>query len=815
MTPLPVFEFSNMKNSLTTYCTQYRAKVQLLSVCYCLLLLSFSSFSQFTISGKITDLDGKTPLSGATILLANSVRGTQTDAQGRYVLKNVQKGLYLLKVSYVGYEKITQTFDLQKDIVFDYALNKTTFVADEVVVNATRANEKSAMAYSNVSKDDLQKQNLGQDIPQLLNFTPSLVTTSDAGAGVGYTGIRIRGTDATRINVTINGIPLNDAESQGTYWVNTPDLASSVNSVQIQRGVGTSTNGAGAFGASVNISTNEFRKQAYAEVNASFGTFKTLKNTILVGSGLINDAFTFDARLSKITSDGYVDRSASDLKSFYLSGAYFGKKSFVRLNVFSGKEKTYQAWEGVSEEQLKTDRTYNVYTYPNQTDNYQQDHYQLLSSHSLSTAWTLNVNLHYTYGRGYYEQFKTAGKFSSYGLPNVLIGTETIKKTDLVRRKWLDNDFYGTTFSLDYQGKNKLTANIGGALNQYDGRHFGEIIWAQYASTGKLGDHYYDGSAFKTDFNVYGKVYYQVTEKLNAFADLQVRTVNYEIKGKDDNRLDIAQKIDYNFFNPKLGLSYQLGESSSAYASYSVGNKEPNRSDFVDNVGKAPKAETLGDLEVGYKIQQGKAALSLGGYYMNYKNQLVLTGKLNDVGSPIRVNVPESYRMGVEIEAGVQVNKTLRINANATFSQNKINNVTESIFNYDTNAEETLKTLAKSDIAFSPNVIAGSQILYTPINGIEIGLLSKYVGKQYLDNNTNENRKLNAYFTNDLRMIFTKKGKLFKEVSFSFLVNNIFNTLYESNGYTFSYISEKVTYTENYYYPQAGINVMGGISLKF
>ncbi|MBB6001681.1 iron complex outermembrane receptor protein [Arcicella rosea] len=779
------------------------------------LFLSTKSYAQYTISGKILDAESNKPLAGANVVLVNAVRGTQSNAQGFFTLKNVKKGTYTLKVSYVGYEKNIQVIDLQKDVTFDFKLNKSTFAADEVVVNGTRANAKSAIAFTDVSKEDIQKQNLGQDIPQLLNFTPSLVSTSDAGAGVGYTGVRIRGTDATRINVTINGIPVNDAESQGTFWVNTPDLASSVSSIQVQRGVGTSTNGAGAFGASINISTNEFRKQAYAEINSAYGSFNTLKNTILVGSGLVNDKFTFDARLSKVTSDGYVDRASADLKSFYLSGAYFGKKSFVRLNVFSGKEKTYQAWEGVSEATLPINRTFNLYTYPNQTDNYQQDHYQLLSSHTLSNAWTFNLNFHYTYGRGYYEQFKEQDKFSKYGLPNVILGTDTVKKTDLVRRKWLDNDFYGTTFSFDYQGSKKLKANIGGGLNQYEGRHYGEIIWAQYASTSKLGDRYYNGTAQKTDFNIYGKVFCQLSKKVNAFADLQVRTVNYEIKGTDDNLLNIGQKVDYQFFNPKFGVSYQIASNASAYASYSVGNKEPNRSDFVDNVGATPKSEKLNDFEAGYKVQKGKAAFALNGYFMNYNNQLVLTGKLNDVGSPIRVNVPESYRLGLEVEAGIQVNKTLKINANATLSENKIKNFTESIYNYDNETQVALPTLSKTDIAFSPNVIVGSQILFTPAKGLELGLLSKYVGKQYLDNTANENRKLDAYFTNDFRAIYTIKGKTLREVNFTFLVNNLFNTLYESNGYTYSYISEGTVYTENFYYPQAGTNVMAGISLKF
>ena len=779
-------------------------------------LLSTASFTQaqFSISGKIIDAESGKILSGTTVTLENSTRGTITNQQGFYNLKNLKSSTYVLKISYLGFEKITKTVDLQKDETLDFSLQKTTFVADEVVVNATRANANSAMAYTNVSKDDIQKQNLGQDIPQLLNFTPSLVTTSDAGAGVGYTGIRIRGTDATRINVTINGIPLNDAESQGVYWVNMPDMASSANSIQIQRGVGTSTNGAGAFGGTVNLSTNEFRKEAYAELNNSFGSFNTWKNTIKVGSGLLKNKFTIDGRLSRVSSDGYVDRASSNLKSFYLSGAYFGKKSFVRLNVFSGKEITYQAWEGVPENLLQTNRTFNLYTYENQTDNYRQDHYQLLSSHILSSDWTFNFNLHFTHGEGYYEQFKEADKFSKYGLPNVINGTTTIKKSDFIRRKWLDNNFYGTTFSFDYQGKDKVTANIGGGLNQYDGDHFGEITSVKDAPKVPVGYRWYENNAIKTDFNLYGKINYQLSEKLNAFADLQVRTVNYNMKGIADKLQDITQNSNYTFFNPKLGLTYQAAENTNIYGSFSVGNKEPNRSDFVDNAPKAPLAENLNDLEVGFKTQKSNVAFSVNGYLMNYKNQLILTGKVNDVGEAIRINAPESYRMGVEIETGIQLLKTLKINANVTFSSNKIKNFTETIVNYDGGENAEIK-YAETDISFSPNTIIGSQILFSPLEDLEFGFLSKYVGKQYLDNTTNENRKLNSYFTNDLRVIYTIKGKTLKGVNFTFLVNNFLNTLYESNGYSYSYISEKQTITENFYYPQAGTNFLFGVNLKF
>jgi iron complex outermembrane recepter protein len=803
-------------------------------------LLCMSAFAQNVILGKITDTETNNPLSGATVLIENSMQGTTSDLRGNFKLSNLKTDTYKLKVSFVGYETVLVDLQLhgEPSTQLEIQLKRSTYNADEVVVCATRANGQSAIAFSNVSKADISKQNLGQDLSLLLNFSPSLVTTSDAGAGVGYTGLRIRGTDATRINVTINGIPLNDAESQGVYWVNMPDFASSVSSVQIQRGVGTSTNGAAAFGASVNILTNDFQRNAYSEINNSFGSFNTWKHTVKVGTGLLNNKFTIDARLSKLSSDGFVDRAKSDLRSFYISGGYFGKRSFVRLNVFSGKEQTYQAWEGVPEARLKNDRegvlayigrnylndrdannllnsdgrTYNLYLYDNQTDNYQQDHYQLISSHNLSPNWTLNANAFVVHGRGYYEQFKDEDKLSKYKLPSVVIGTTTIKKSDIIRRRWLDNYFYGTTFSLDYTNFGNLKANLGGGWNQYDGQHFGEIVWARYASTSNIRQHYYESSSLKTDFNLYGKLYYSFTEKLTAFADVQVRKVGYYIKGDDNQQRQQLHDVNYLFVNPKLGLTYSLSDRGTAYLSYSVANREPNRDDFTESNKQIPlNPETLHDIEAGYKFQNNRFAGSIGGYLMNYKNQLVLTGQLNDVGNGIRVNVPESYRAGVEFEAVILLSNKLKWNANATLSQNKIKNFTEYVIDYD-DANGGYQTIAhgSSDIAFSPNIIVGSQLIYTASKNLELALLSKYVGQQFLDNTSNKSRQLNAYFTNDIRLIYN-----YKKLTVSALVNNILNQKYESNGYTYSYIYDKQTTTENFYYPQAGRHFLVSLGLRF
>ncbi len=779
---------------------------------FLLLIASFTGFSQNFIKGIVKDTETGQTLSGASVYWKNTKIGTVANLNGAFkiVLQNTDNQLV---VSYIGYK--TQEFSAKEygnNTELTIKLEKSTTQADEVIVNATRANENSAMAFTNVGKEDLTKRNVGQDLPILLNFTPSLVTTSDAGAGIGYTGLRIRGTDATRINVTVNGIPINDSEDQGVYWVNMPDLASSVSSVQIQRGVGTSANGAGAFGGSINIQSNEYTPKAYAEINSSVGSFNSFKNTIKFGSGLLGDHFTFDGRLSKITSDGFVDRAFSNLKSYYLSGAYFGKKSFVRLNVFSGQEKTYQSWNGIPEDKLLKDRTYNSFTYKNQTDNYQQNHYQLLSTHTMSSNWMLNANLHYTKGFGYYEEYKEDQQLANYGLPNVTMGAETIKNTDLIRQKWLDNDFYGTTFSLDYQSHKKFSASLGGAFNVFDGGHFGQIIWAKYAPEKDF--RWYNSRSLKKDFNIYSKANMQLSDKINFYTDLQIRTINLVMKGTASQLQDISQIHSYTFFNPKFGLTTTLSDYLHAYASFSVGQKEPNRTDFVDNKGLTePKSEKLNDLELGVKYIKNKLSIIANGYWMAYKNQLVVTGAINEVGDPIRTNIAKSHRAGIEIETKYAFSNKVAWALNATFSQNKVTKFTELIPDYEGNYQKN--EFKKSDIAFSPNVILGSQWVFKPTNSLELALLSKYVGKQYLDNTSNEARKLNSYFTNDIRILYAFNSKKMPKIQLGLYLNNVLNEQYESNGYTFSYLYDNQVTTENYYYPQAGRNFMVSASLIF
>lgn len=781
-----------------------------------LILCVHSVFAQ-KVQGIVFDLETKAPLWGASVSVKGSQKGNVTDAKGHFNL-NVAKDA-ILTVRFVGYDPVEITADKASQI----ALKKSNFLQDEVVVRATRADENSAMAYSNVSAADLGKSNLGQDMPLLLNFTPSVVTTSDAGAGIGYTGIRIRGSDATRVNVTVNGIPINDSESQGTFWVNMPDFASSVNSVQIQRGVGTSTNGAGAFGGSVNMQTNTFEPKAYGEVNASGGSFGTLKTTIKAGSGLLGGKFTIDGRLSRIVSDGFIDRSSSNLLSAYFSAGYFGEKSFIRLNYFTGKEKTYQAWYGtpesringsVSEMQayidrnylssaeadnlLKSGRTYNYYTYDNQTDNYAQDHYQLMTNHRLAESWNLDLNGHYTYGRGYYEEFKPSADLTNYGFSGLLV-----RSVDVIRRKWLDNDFYGSTFALNYTGSQQIKFTFGGAWNRYVGRHFG-VMQDPYP-----GREWYRSRSQKTDLNLYAKANINLSASWNAYVDLQYRTVGYRMKGTADKFLALDADNTYAFFNPKLGLTHQLSEQSKVFASVSAGSKEPSRQDFVDNPGAAPRAEYLQDYELGYQRSGTKYAFQLNGYFMNYQDQLVLTGAVNSTGDAIRKNVDDSYRLGVEASLNYQISKRLLWNGNVTLSQNRIRHFKEEIVDYDTYDMPVIHH-ENTDIAYSPSVIAGNTLTYS-VGAFEASLLSKYVGKQYLDNTSNEGRSLKAYTTQDIRLKYALK----KGPAFTLLLNNVLNELYSSNGYTYSYRYAGATTTENFYYPQAGFNFLLGASIRF
>ncbi len=769
--------------------------------------------AQFSINGKVTGKNSGDVLARAGISLNNTQLSTQSNSEGSFVFKNLKAGTYSIRIRYTGYQTLERTITLNENRTLNFELELSNTLSDEVIVLATRASDNSATTFRNLSKEELEKNNLGQDLPYLLNQTPSVVVTSDAGAGVGYTGIRVRGSDPTRVNLTVNGIPYNDSESQGTFLVNIPDFASSVDNIQIQRGVGTSTNGAGAFGASIAIQTNTRRDSAYAELNNTYGSFNTWKNTVNIGTGLIKEKFSFDGRLSRIKSDGYIDRASSNLHSYFASGAYYGKNNLLRANVFSGTEKTYQAWNGVPEALLSTNRTYNGFEYDDQTDNYTQDHYQLLYSHALSSILSFNTALHYTRGRGYYEEYKDDASLSNYGIDPVVIGGTSIDESDLIRRRWLDNDFYGLTYSLNYIPASGLNFTFGGAYNEYDGDHFGEVVWAQYASTSNIRQRYYTGNGFKKDLNIFGKAGYRIG-KLSLSGDLQYRSLGYTISGTDKNRnsLNIHDRI--NFFNPKLGLTWQINSNQNVYASFAVGNKEPNRDDYINAGTALPKSERLNDIEAGYRLNGSGYNIGLNGFGMFYKDQLILTGKINDVGEYIRQNVPESYRLGVELDTRWQLSGKLSWAANTSLSTNKVKDFTEYADDYD-NGGQIINTYTKTDIAFSPSFVGSSEISYSPFKNTELGLISKYVSKQYLDNTSHEDRTINSFFVNDLRLRHQTSFKGINNIGLTLLVNNAFNQLYETNGYTFSYNYGGVFTTENYYFPQATRNFLLSLSLKF
>jgi iron complex outermembrane receptor protein len=683
---------------------------------------------------------------------------------------------------------------------------------NDVIVSSVRAKDKNPITFTNVSKQEIAPRNLGQDIPVLLNYLPSVVTTTDAGNGIGYTYMRVRGADGSRINVTLNGVPFNDSESQGTFFVNLPDFASSLESVQLQRGVGTSTNGAGAFGASLNLQTKSFQEKAYAEISNSVGSFASRKHTLAFGTGLHNN-FEMNARISNIASEGFIDRASSNMFGYFFNANYITEKSQIKFMAFGGKEKTYQAWYGIEDpEKLQNDRTFNpagMYTdafgnvqfYDNETDNYGQNHFQLHWSEKWSDKWISNVAFHYTIGKGYFEQYREDENLADYNLPS--FNGNSI--SDLVRKRWLDNDFFGTTFSLNYKTA-KTDFLIGGAANRYLGNHFGEVVWTQnYVPNA---NRYYDDFGNKDDINFYTKASYNITNKLNLFTDLQYRMVFYEatsVKFSDVNDT-------FRFFNPKAGLSYQLNDKNAFYGYFGIANKEPRRDDYENG---SVKPERLFDYELGWKYNTKKVKLSANAFYMNYKDQLVLTGALNDVGAPIFTNSGKSYRVGLEVESSIAITNKLILNPNVTLSQNKNQ---DFYFQRD----GVLQNLGNTDIAFSPNFIFGNQLVFMPTNNFQISFLSKFVSEQYMGNIDSNRSKLDAYFVNDLNFNYEwKLNKGIQSIVFSSLVNNIFNLEYESNGYFYTYDDDwstpgsTTTIEGTGYYPQAGINFLLGVNLKF
>lgn len=765
-------------------------------------------FPQYSIKGKITNKEWNKPLAGAHIILDNSYLTSVSDANGAYLIDNLKPGFYKIRASFIGYKTQTISIEIQNDLTIDFELEMNLVMSDEVIIVATRVADKTPTTYSHLDKKEISKNNLGQDIPYLLETIPSTVITSDAGTGVGYSGLRIRGSDMTRINVTLNGIPLNDPESHGVFWVNLPDFASSIDHIQVQRGVGTSTNGAAAFGASINIQTLNLNQNAFGEVNSTIGSFNTFKNNLIFGSGLIDGKFTFDGRVSKITSDGFIDRAFSNLKSFFVSGGYYGKNTILKLNIFSGKEKTYQAWSGVPKEMLATNRTFNPYTYENETDNYQQDHYQLLFSQQLDLNFLFNIALHYTHGEGFYEQYKENRDLSDYQIEGNL-------ETDLIQQKWLDNDFYGVTYSLKYEDK-QMNAIIGGAWNKYKGDHFGEVIWVQKASEIDFKHRWYENTGDKTDFNIFSKVNYALDDNFNLYADFQYRRIAYDIDGIHDDLRDISQSHDFNFINPKAGIYITLNNNSSAYLSYAIANREPSRSDYRDSdANHSPKSEQLRDLELGYSFISQNAKIEANIYYMDYKNQLVLTGEINNVGAAILTNADDSYRAGLEISAGIKLCSKVSWNFNFTFSENKIKNFVSFVDNWSPPYTQLTENLGSSNISFSPTTIISSSFNFQASNNFNISFVSKYVSRQYIDNTSNIERSLDPYFINNLTMEYSFKTNLFKALIARLRINNIFDHKYESNAWVYRYFYAGEEYVMDGYFPQAGINFLMGLSIKF
>ncbi|HYW94445.1 MAG TPA: TonB-dependent receptor [Bacteroidales bacterium] len=796
------------------------------------LFVSMQVSGQFVFSGKVTDNEG-VPLVGANVAFQGLYLGTVTGADGSFSFNNLDNGTYHIRISYIGYAKKDTTLTFNHDIHLKIRLQPSPVMGEEVIVRAVRAGEKDPVASSMVTHQEIRNQDYGRDLPYLLSFTPSVVTTSDAGQGVGYTGFRIRGTDLNRINVTINGIPLNDPESHGVFFVDIPDFAGSVENVQVQRGVGTSTNGAAAFGGSMNFQTTALNKTPYGEVDSWYGSYNTLKNSVSVGTGMLDDKFSFDLRLSDVSSDGYIDRASSALKSFFLSSAYYTSKSLLKLDIFSGKEKTYQAWDGVPGYLLDSLRTFNgigMYTtddgqvkyYDNETDNYQQDHYQLHYSYDLSRSLTLNAGLHYTKGFGYYEQYKEDQDLSDYLLKPVIIGNDTVSSTDLIRRKWLDNDFYGMILSLNFN-RNRVSAYLGGGLNKYVGGHYGTIIWARYAGSSEIRHHWYDNTGKKFDYNVYTKVNYELTNKINLYGDLQVRGIDYSIRGIDDDLRSLTQSHSYLFFNPKAGVNFSPDARQRAYLSFAIASREPNRDNFIDaDPGHpVPGPERLNDIEAGYLYQSSRLRAGVNMYYMNYHNQLVLTGEINDVGAAVMTNVEKSYRAGIELMAGLKAGEHLSWDANLTLSRNKIPDMVSYVDNWDywndpdNELYQYVEDLGTTDIAFSPSVIASSIIGYSLLKNLSVQLQSKYVSRQYIDNTSSMSRSLDPYFVNDLRFSYALKTRWTKQLSFHFMVANLFNERYETNAWIYRYVSNGEEAFMDGYFPQAGRHFTGGIRVRF
>jgi iron complex outermembrane receptor protein len=783
--------------------------------------------AQNTVSGKVTNSSNGLPLSGAHIIVLDTKFSAISDANGYYLITGLSFDTYTLKASYIGFESRTIELNVNKNIEQNVALHPSVVMSDEVIITAIRATDESPITYKIMDQAEIAEKNSGKDLPYILNSTPSTVVSSDAGAGIGYTGLRIRGTDLTGINVTLNGVPVNDGESHSVYFVDLPDLASSINDVQVQRGVGTSTNGAASFGASINIKTGDNNPDPHAEFSSYFGSFNTKNYSLSFGSGLLNDKWNISGRVSSIKSDGYVDRASSNLKSAYFSGSYYGKKDILKAIVLLGDEKTYQSWYGVPKDSLKTNRTYNpageIYDnegnfmgyYDNQTDNYIQNYYQLHYAHQFNNKLNIVSTAFLTTGKGYYESYKNDEEFTSYGLNDTIIGNDTITNTNLIQQKWLDNKFYGINLAANYTS-GKLKLNIGGGWSYYDGDHYGKIVWAQIATLGLYDRNWYFNTGTKSDFNLFAKANFKLSDKINLYGDLQYRGINYKIKGTHDDLQDLTQSHKFNFFNPKAGIYYKINDKQNLYLSVGIANREPNRSVYRDaDTSQNISPERLTDIELGYSYTRKSFLVEANLYYMDYKDQFVMTGKINNVGDAIMTNVPSSYRAGIELIAGIKFLKIVEWQLNATLSQNKIKDFVSYVDNWSPPWGQIQDTIGTADISFSPNTILSSNISVTPLENLKLSLFSKYVGRQYIDNTSNMQRSLDPYFVNNIRINYTIETSFIKQIDFMLTLNNIFNEKYETNAWVYRYYSDDVEYEMNGYFPQAEFNFMLGVNLKF
>lgn len=792
-----------------------------------LMSLAWVAFGQSPVEGVIRDKLTGEAIAGAHVHLNGSFMNTFTNAEGKFYFTKILPGSYALKVTHVSYNTIERSVIITKEQkVLEVLMDPALHLPEDLVITAVRSDARAPGAATLVTREELKQVNMGQDVPFLLATTPSAVTTSDAGTGIGYTGMRIRGIDQNRINVTINGVPLNDPESHSVYWVDLPDFASSAEDIQVQRGVGTSTNGAGAFGASINIMTEKLNPKPYAATSHVAGSFHSLKSNLAFGSGLMNQKFAFDGRISRISSDGFIDRASSSLLSFYLSGGYYGKNTIFKAILMSGREVTYQAWGGIPSGVLDTNRTWNpqglhtsslgaTEAYDNQVDDYQQTHYQLHLMHRFNPVWSANAALFLTTGKGFYEEYKEDEGFGDYGLPLVVNGSDTLQETDLVRRKWLDNRFGGLVWSVQRHGqRGHLT--FGGAGSLYMGDHYGTLVWIQHQGSAAMDHEWYRGDGEKKDVNVFAKYLYTLSPVLTLFADAQFRYIDYAIQGIDDDLRDITRHETYPFFNPKAGFTYSHNDRHLTWLMAGAAHREPNRSNFTDaRPGQpVPEAERLINLEAGHRMTWNRWSVEANLFVMQYHNQLVLTGEINDVGSPVMTNVDSSYRAGLELGAGARLFSWLTWEANLSLSRNRILHFNVLVDDWDTWGQRE-EHLESSVIAFSPSVVGNSVLRFVPSDRFTISLISQYVGRQYLDNTASSDRMLDPWFVNHLHLQYILKVKNLKECRFTLMVNNLLNEEYESNGWVYRYYENGELKAMDGLYPQAGIHVLGGVTLQF